>query len=586
MPEGELVPWESPEGLAMEIAAAAPQWPWTDLSYALAPNGRNLDYVTNSPYKGPSRQIPDRGLESQLERRTSTKSGKRLSNYNPNESGGQHPRLASSGWKPASPTPTRASTGSSNCSRPSIRRSASTPRSSPSPSLIQSGWNDDLFPVDEALRYYQRTRAQYPGDPISLYLADIGHARSQNKEADVAAFNARLEAWFAHYLKGEGAAPTSSVEALTTTCPKSTPSEGPFKAGRLGRSRSRARSASSRPGRRRSNHGTFEEEKAAEPTSSGAFDPIVGPTGKTPARRCRPRRSKMPAPSNYSLGAGARRRLHPDGIADDHRRTSNPRARTRRSPRASSTSRRKGPRASSPAASTGRTVATRKWCSSCTRRPTTSPKGTWRSWNCCRTISPTAASPTCRRNVTVSDLELRLPVTGAAGCARRPGPDAGAEGRPGRLHAGGEFETEQSAAVAEAEAAVAEPRQPEAVPGSGSGARSAPAASAGKLSANRKVVIVPVRCTGEGACSGQVSISVKQPGKKGRTALAKGTYSIAPGATAKVRLPLTKAGRKIVKSNLASGRLAELAQRRQPCRHRADDEPDLETRGPRCRGGN
>ena len=38
--------------------------------------------------------------------------------------------------------------------------------------LIQSGWNDDLFPVDEALRYYQRTRAQYPGDPISLYFAD------------------------------------------------------------------------------------------------------------------------------------------------------------------------------------------------------------------------------------------------------------------------------------------------------------------------------------------------------------------------------------------------------------------------------
>ena len=43
----------------------------------------------------------------------------------------------------------------------------------------------------------------------------------QNKAADVAAFNARLEAWFAHYLKGAGAPPTSSVEARTTTCPSS-----------------------------------------------------------------------------------------------------------------------------------------------------------------------------------------------------------------------------------------------------------------------------------------------------------------------------------------------------------------------------
>jgi len=55
---GALVPWTSPEGLEMEIAAAAPQWPWTDIAYALAPNGRNLDYVTNSPYKGPTGKLP------------------------------------------------------------------------------------------------------------------------------------------------------------------------------------------------------------------------------------------------------------------------------------------------------------------------------------------------------------------------------------------------------------------------------------------------------------------------------------------------------------------------------------------------
>ena len=54
----------------------------------------------------------------------------------------------------------------------------------PAPLLIQSGWNDDLFPPDEAIRFYNRTRTQYPGDPISLFFMDDGHARSQNKPAD------------------------------------------------------------------------------------------------------------------------------------------------------------------------------------------------------------------------------------------------------------------------------------------------------------------------------------------------------------------------------------------------------------------
>ena len=43
LPDGELVPWESPEGKEMELAAAVPQWPWTDLAYSLMPNGSTLD---------------------------------------------------------------------------------------------------------------------------------------------------------------------------------------------------------------------------------------------------------------------------------------------------------------------------------------------------------------------------------------------------------------------------------------------------------------------------------------------------------------------------------------------------------------
>ena len=52
LPDGKLVRWRSPDGKRMRIAAAAPNVPWTDLAYSLAPNGSTLDYLADSPYRG------------------------------------------------------------------------------------------------------------------------------------------------------------------------------------------------------------------------------------------------------------------------------------------------------------------------------------------------------------------------------------------------------------------------------------------------------------------------------------------------------------------------------------------------------
>ena len=48
MPDGTLVPWESPEGTPMSLAVARANIPWTDLAYALAPNGNTLDYIEDA----------------------------------------------------------------------------------------------------------------------------------------------------------------------------------------------------------------------------------------------------------------------------------------------------------------------------------------------------------------------------------------------------------------------------------------------------------------------------------------------------------------------------------------------------------
>lgn len=229
-----LVPWTSPEkGLPMELAAAVPQWPWSDLAYSLMPNGRTLDYVADAPYLGPDGkgQI---GVEKASYVTGLYGLGLAMSNYAPP---GADPDADLTGWytlvnagEPYDPNPLAQG----------IVEEITTHHSSyyidhsqaPAPLLIQNGWNDDLFPVDEAIRFYNRTRTQFPGHPISLFLMDDGHDRSQNKKADRELFLGRLNAWFDHYLKTEGPAPAANATALTTTCtgPAEGPSEGPYEA--------------------------------------------------------------------------------------------------------------------------------------------------------------------------------------------------------------------------------------------------------------------------------------------------------------------------------------------------------------------
>ncbi len=532
LPTGELVPWESPTGQAMEVAAAVPQWPWTDIAYALAPNGRNLDYVTESSYKGPNGTNPF-GVMKLTWTEGLYQAGLALSNYNEKD-----PEANIPGWR------LRLLAGDpyTDSSAVGIINELTTFHSSyyinhaeqPSPLLIQSGWNDDLFPVDEALRYYERTRAQYPSDPISLYLADIGHARSQNKAADMAAFNVRLNAWFGHYLKGEGSSPSSSVEALTTTCPKTTESGGPFKA---------ADWAGLQPGeiRLQSSGSQTTEPYAAEsnpntPTTSGfEFDPIKGPgvCAAVPVE-------ETPGSVHYDLGAapagGYTLMGSPTIIANVESPSPNSEIAAR-------------------LLDINEETGTESLVARGLYRPTGGeqqmvfqlhPQGYHFAAGHVARLELMPSDMLYGRwsnlqgKVTISNLELRLPVMeqpgSLAGMVQTPAPKV----VPPGYTLAAEFQTKSSGG------------------GNGGGSTVKPPAPlpptikigftkiTGKLSANGKSILVPLSCGGEGACSGKASFSVKQKGAKGRTVLAQGSYSIAAGKKATVALPLTKAGRKVL----------------------------------------
>ena len=219
----------SPPGGRCGSRRAVPWIPWSDLAYALAPNGRTLDYEVTLADRRP------RALRRSLKQSFVAglyASGQASGYYAPP---GVDPDADLTTWfaEINAGEPYGADAAARIADELAAHHSAYYLDHSraPAPTLIANGWTDDLFPVDEALRYYNRTRAQYPGAPLTLMFLDFGHQRGQNKDADVARFEQRAYAWMDRYVKGDASAPAlQGVEALTQTCPKAAPSGGPYDA--------------------------------------------------------------------------------------------------------------------------------------------------------------------------------------------------------------------------------------------------------------------------------------------------------------------------------------------------------------------
>jgi hypothetical protein len=524
---GELVPWETESGEEMEIAASVPQWPWTDLSYALAPNGRNLDYVTESTYRGPNGKFPvgimkyswDEGLY---------KVGKEFSNLSTTD-----PQADIPGWiqRLEAGEPYTDSTINGIIEQLSTFHSSFSINHSeePSPLLIQSGWNDDLFPVDEALRYYQRTRAQYPSDPISLYVADIGHARSQNKTADGVAFNERLEAWFAHYLKGEGATPSSTVEAKTTTCPSTEPSGGPYKASEwsaLAPGEIRFQSAAAQT--------IVPNGTPTTPTESSlAFDPLLG--GGACARVSSTDQTGV---ANYRLAAAPAGGFTLMGSPTITATVEAPSPNSEIAARLVDVN--PGGEESLIARGLYRPVGgSQQIVFQLHPQGYHFAAGHVAKLELLSTDFPYARFSNLQSPITVSNLELHLPVMeqpgSLGGLVQAPAPKV----VPAGYQLAAEFRTETSSGGGSGGGST-NPAQPVIKIGTGG--------LAGKISVKNGKLMIPLSCGGGGACSGRASVTAQPKGKKKSVTLGSGSYSIARGKTTTLRLPLTKAGRKLIAS--------------------------------------
>lgn len=225
LPDGTYDDWESPNGTPMSLAVAIPDIPWTDLAYSLVPNGSNIDYIEDASYFGPF------GVMKQSYVNGLYLSGLGAPGYY--TAPGVQPEADLTGWKAfmdlGEPYDGQAAAQqmldevTTNHSSYYIDHSQA-----PAPLLISSGFTDDLFPANEATRYYNRTRAQYPDSPIGLFFGSFGHMRGQNGSEVTSVRTTLQNEWIDFYLKDLGTQPDSDVTTFTQVCPDEGTDAGPF----------------------------------------------------------------------------------------------------------------------------------------------------------------------------------------------------------------------------------------------------------------------------------------------------------------------------------------------------------------------
>ena len=233
LPSGQLVRWRSPDGTPLHVAAAAPFATWSDLVYALAPNGRTLaSQVTPS-----GADLSPVGVEKLSIVSGLYAVGTEGAYYPPPGVDPQHDLTQwyadiTAGEPYATPSDRSMVRQIAQYHSPYylLDGAFGMGREAPAPLLITNGFTDDVFPADEALRYDNLERSLYPSDPIALLLGDMGHQRADNKPAGGLLRMQRIQAFFDHYVKGTGPQPTMGVTALTQTCPSTARPGGPYHA--------------------------------------------------------------------------------------------------------------------------------------------------------------------------------------------------------------------------------------------------------------------------------------------------------------------------------------------------------------------
>jgi hypothetical protein len=224
---GTTVPWRSPDGAAMHIAAAVPLDSWGLLTSALAPNGRTTDGLLGAPAPGNDRSpigVPQRAWANAL-----------------NSSAKNSGFLAPAGADPTADWATWLSAlGSDDIN--SVTAAGGTTlgdtlagafaqmddHKSPAtddvgfdakvPILAIQGLTDSIFSSPQVELMRRKAVAYAASYPIAVSYGNVGHEPATNAADVVTAFNERASAFFDNVLRGVGDPPAYDTEVAPLRC--------------------------------------------------------------------------------------------------------------------------------------------------------------------------------------------------------------------------------------------------------------------------------------------------------------------------------------------------------------------------------
>ena len=229
-PSGGFAAWLSPRGRALSITSAFPRWMGSDLTDALLPNGRYLDFRVPAPSSLSPIGVENKSFVGGLATLGQAK-------------GFVAPKGADAGadligWQAivGRGEPYGAAVRAIGNELIDFHSVVRILARNPTPLLMQDGWTDDLFSPGQALRVYNAVRSRPPGAAanVALQFGDLGHARGSLSNVRLNQqryFNDQAFRFFERWLRGHGSglAP-GSVATFTQTCPVSRNAGGPFTA--------------------------------------------------------------------------------------------------------------------------------------------------------------------------------------------------------------------------------------------------------------------------------------------------------------------------------------------------------------------
>ena len=221
------LPWQSPNGVTLQLAAGVPKYGWTDLLDSLVPNGRAtpaVDQPANheTPY-GVAKESYIAGLWAVGRAEANGRYDENPADFGTNLDEQLQREQQGEPYDP-SIDPGLQATVESYRSRDPFEATdyfaalrAGTVR--PVPVLSIQGWTDPLFPVVQTLQMFRKLKAAKPSYPVQMVFADIGHSNAQNLPSQWQPINTLAYGFLeANVLGRKTAAPAQQAYSFQTQC--------------------------------------------------------------------------------------------------------------------------------------------------------------------------------------------------------------------------------------------------------------------------------------------------------------------------------------------------------------------------------